>query len=255
MDTAIVSGASSGMGKEVVLQLSRLPDPPKEIWAIARNLKKLEEVKQEAACPVRIVQADLTNSQDIDKIKNLLATEKPKVSFLGNIAGFARFGIYGEIPETDVLDMIDLDVKSVVVMTDITIPYMPEGASVLEWASVAAFQPLPAMNIYAASKAFVLSYSRALNNELQERGISVTAVCPGWVKTPFLTESAKGKGGGAVTNFMFAAEPAHVVRKAIKDGLAHKAMSVYGLPAKIQWFFAKILPAPFVMMIWNSIRK
>lgn len=255
METAIVSGASSGMGKEVVLQLSKRPDPPKEIWAIARNMEKLTEVKNAASSPVRIVQADLTNPADVDKIQELLVTEKPKVDFLANLAGFARFGMPDQISEADIIDMINLDVRAVVVMTDIALPYLHEGSSILQWASVAAFQPLPAMNVYAASKAFVLSYSRALNNELQSKGISCTAVCPGWTKTHFLESAKAHDGNGAVTNYWFAANPEHVVRKALKDGLHHKAMSVYGLPSKIQWFFAKILPAPFVMMIWNGIRN
>lgn len=255
MDTAIVTGASSGMGRDVVLQLSQRADPPKMIWAIARNVEKLDAVKAQAASPVRVISADLTNQEDIAKVKALLAEEKPRVDFLANIAGFAKFGEYGSISEKDVVDMIQLDVQAVVEMTYITIPYMPEGASILEWASVAAFQPLPALNVYAACKAFVLSYSRALNNELQERGISVTAVCPGWTKTPFLEKAKENASSDAVKTFLFAAEPQNVVRKAIKDGLAHKAISIYGLPQKIQWFFAKILPAPFVMMIWNNIRR
>lgn len=256
MDTAIVTGASSGMGKDLCLQLSKLPSPPTEIWAVARNHEKLEEVKQQAACPVRIVEADLTSQTDIANVQKLLETEKPKVDFLANVAGFARFGVYGQIPESDVVGMIQVDLQAVAQMTYITIPYMTVGSSILEWGSVAAFQPLPGMNIYAACKAFVLSYSRALNNELQDKGISVTCVCPGWTKTPFLEHAEKqGTGNGAVKTFWFAAEPQHVVAKALKDGLAHKPMSVYGLPAKIQWFFAKILPAPFVMGIWNAIRK
>lgn len=256
MDTAIVTGASSGMGRDLCLQLSKRADAPKEIWAIARNLEKLNEVKQAASCPVRVVQADLTSQPDIDKVKALLATEKPKVDFLANVAGFARFGVYGQIPEKDVVGMIQVDLQAVVEMTYITIPYMPSGSSILEWGSVAAFQPLPGMNIYAACKAFVLSYSRALNNELQDKGISVTCVCPGWTKTPFLENAKKeGTGNGAVKSFWFAADPQHVVAKAIRDGLSHKAMSVYGLPSKIEWFFAKILPAPFVMAIWNTMRK
>lgn len=254
MDTAIVTGASSGMGRDVVLQLSQRSNPPKEIWAIARNTEKLDEVKKAASSPVRVISADLTNQEDIAKVKALLASEKPKVDFLANVAGFAKFGTYGEIPEKYVISMIEVDLMAVVQMTDMTIPYMPAGSSILEWASVAAFQPLPALNIYAACKAFVLSYSRALNNELRNRKISVTAVCPYWTKTPFLEKSAQGASNNAVTNFPMLSNPEDVVRKAIKDGLKHKSMSVYGLPANVMRFFTKILPASWVIWIWNRIR-
>lgn len=255
METAIVSGASSGMGRDVVLQLSKRADPPKEIWIIARNLEKLTEVKNEASCPVKIVQADLTNPADIATIKALLEKEKPKVDFLANIAGFARFGMPDQISEADVVGMIDLDVRAVAVMTDITLPYMTRGSCILQWASVAAFQPLPAMNIYAASKAFVLSYSRALNNELRDKGVSCTAVCPGWTKTDFITSAKAHDSNGAVTKFHFVADPEKVVAKALKDGFKHKAMSVYGLPAKLQMFFTKILPASWIMSVWNHVRN
>lgn len=254
METAIVSGASSGMGKELVLQLAKSADPPKEIWIIARSMAKLSAVKKAVDVPVRIVQADLTDMADIAKIRDLLASEKPKVSLLANIAGFARFGMPRQISESDLIAMINLDVRSVVAMTDITLPYMEQGSSILEWASVAAFQPLPGMNVYAASKAFVVSYSRALNNELRPRGISVTAVCPGWTKTPFLTGAEK-HGNGAVEHFMFPLDPVKVVRRALRDGLRHKSMSVYGLPYKLQWFFSKILPAPWIMWLWNRVRN
>lgn len=242
------------MGKELVMQLAALPSPPSEIWIVARNMAKLTAVKNAVSVPVRIVQADLTKTEDIGRIKELLAEVQPNVSLLANIAGFARFGMPRQISESDLLSMIDLDVRSVVAMTDITIPYMTAGGSILEWASVAAFQPLPGMNVYAASKAFVVSYARALNNELKPRGVSVTAVCPGWTKTPFLTGAEK-HGNGAVTRFMFPLNPDKVVRRALRDGLRHKSMSVYGLPYKLQWFFSKLLPVPWIMWLWNRVRN
>lgn len=255
METAIVSGASSGMGKEVALQLSKRSDPPKEIWAVARNLEKLTEVKNEASCPVRIVQADLTDPADVAKIKQLLGEEKPKVDFLANLAGFARFGMPGQVSEADIVGMINLDVRAVAVMTDIALPYMTRGSSILQWASIAAFQPLPGMNIYAASKAFVLSYSRALNNELKDKGISCTAVCPGWTKTAFITSAKAHDSNGAVTKFHFLSDPDKVVAKALKDGFKHKAMSVYGLPANMLRFFSKVLPWSLIMAVWNRTRN
>lgn len=254
MDAAIVTGASSGMGREVVLQLSQRRDPPKEIWAVARSEERLRELAREASCPVRVVSADLTKQDDIECVQKLLETEKPRVSFLANCAGFAKFGEFGAIREQDIVAMIQVDVQAVVQMTDITVPYMPPGSSVLEWASIAAFQPLPGLNVYAACKAFVLSYSRALNVELKPRGVSVTAVCPGWTNTPFLTTAEKNASSDAVSKFAFTSEPQDVVRKAIKDGLAHKAISVYGLPAKLERFFAKILPVSWIMAIWNKTR-
>ena len=254
MKTAIVSGASSGMGRELIRQLARCDDPPTEIWALARNLARLEALKKEIDVPVRPVQADLSKMEGIQLIKDLLAYEKPKISLLANVAGFARFRMPRQIPESDLIAMIDLDVRSVVAITDIVIPYMQNGCCVLQWASVAAFQPLPGMNVYAASKAFVLSYSRALNSELKSRGISVTAVCPGWTKTPFLSGAEK-HGNGAVEHFMFPLDPEKVVKRALLDARRHKAVSVYGFPYKLQWFFSKILPVPWIIGLWTWVRN
>lgn len=242
------------MGKEVVVQLSKHPDPPKEIWAIARSRAKLEEARKAASCPVRVVQADLTDPAGIADVKALLEKENPSVEFLANVAGFARFGMPGQISEADVAGMIDLDVRAVAMLTDIALPHMPRGSCILQWASIAAFQPLPGMNVYAASKAFVLSYSRALNNELRDRGISSTAVCPGWTKTAFITSAKAHDASGEVTKFGVLSDPEKVVAKALKDGFRHKAMSVYGLPANLLRFFSKILPASVIMYLWNHTR-
>ena len=253
MEIAIVTGASSGMGKEFVKQLSALGGLD-QIWVAARREERLKELADEVHTPLRIFALDLTEASSIAEIKTALATERPNIRYLANCSGFAKFGDFNTVSEADSLSMIDLNVRALVDMTLAAIPYMESGGHVIEIASTAAFQPLPDMNIYAACKAFVLSYSRALHRELGKRGVSVTAVCPGWTKTEFFDVAKKNADGGAVRNFLFPSLPQNVVARAIKDAQKGRDISVYGVFNKLHLFFSKILPANSVMTLWNAMK-
>lgn len=249
----IVTGASSGMGKEFAVQLAA-SERLDEIWVVARRADRLEELAQELKTPLRIFALDLTHSESIDTLKQALSESAPSVHWLINASGFAKFGDFSTVSETDSLAMIDLDVRALVWITLAAIPYMEPGGHILEVASTAAFQPLPDMNIYAAAKAFVLSYSRALNRELGKRGVTVTAVCPGWTKTEFFDVARQNADAGAVKNFFFPSQPENVVRRAIHDAKRGRDVSVYGIFNKLHLFFAKLLPASSVMTLWDAMK-
>ena len=168
MEITIVTGASSGMGREFALQIDR-QQKIDEIWAIARRRERLEELQNNTRLPMRIFAYDLTDSSHIEDLKSVLNTEKPQIRLLANCAGLAKFGDFESVRESDALRMIDLNIRALFSVTSACIPYMVSGGHIIEIASTAAFQPLPDMNVYAATKAFVLSYSRALNRELGER--------------------------------------------------------------------------------------
>ena len=132
---------------------------------------------------------------------------------------------------------------------------MKEGSKIVELDSLSAFQPVPYLNVYGATKAFVLSYSRALNKEVKKRGIRVMAVCPGWVKTDFF-DRATATSDDAVTYFNILYEPEDIVRTAIKDLYkGKKDVSVHGLPVKAQILLVKLLPHSLVMKIWLKQQK
>ena len=187
--------------------------------------------------------------------ENLLAEKKPQVSVLVNCSGFGKFGTYEQIPLSESLSMIDLNCKALVALTELTLPYMKEGSKIVELDSLSAFQPVPYLNVYGATKAFVLSYSRALNKEVKKRGIRVMAVCPGWVKTDFF-DRATATSDDAVTYFNILYEPEDIVRTAIKDLYkGKKDVSVHGLPVKAQILLVKLLPHSLVMKIWLKQQK
>ncbi|MDL2236834.1 SDR family NAD(P)-dependent oxidoreductase [Christensenellaceae bacterium OttesenSCG-928-K19] len=253
MGIAVVTGASSGMGREFVKQISQRGDV-EQIYAIARRQDRLDELAKEVQTPVVPLALDLADTKSIDTLSQTLAKAQPDVAMLVNCAGFAKFGAQGQVGTADLLSMIDLNVRALVALTELCIPYMKAGALILEVASTAAFQPLPDMNVYAATKAFVLSYSRALNEELAERSISVTAVCPGWTKTEFFDVAEKDADKNAVHKMPFMTTPQAVVRRALKDAKNHRSVSVCGAMNVAHWIFSKIIPDSLIMTIWEEMK-
>lgn len=249
MRIAVITGASSGMGREFVLQLSK-KEKFDEIWVIARREDRLRTLQDEVDTPIRPIALDLTNSESFDTYKSLLEENSPDVAVLVNCSGYGKFGTYEDIPLTDSMGMIDLNCKALVAMTELTLPYMKEGGKIVQLDSLSAFQPVPYLNVYASTKAFVLSYSRALNRELKKRGIKVLSVNPGWVKTEFF-DRATPTNQTAVTYYNVFYEAADIVKTAIRH-LYHtkKEVSVHGFPVKFQVFLVKLLPHSLVMKIW-----
>ena len=254
MRIAIVTGASSGMGREFVKQVSK-KEKFDEIWVIARRKEALESLKKEVKAKVRPITLDLQNPKSFETYKKLLAEEKPEVALLANIAGYGKFGKYDEISLDDCLGMIDLNCKALVAMSQLTIPYMKRGSKILQLDSLSAFQPVPYLNVYGSSKSFVLSYSRALNRELKTKGIRVMSVNPGWVKTEFFDHATKSSND-AITYFNVMYDAKDVIKTAIRD-LYHtkKDVSIHGFQIKAQVLLVKLLPHKIVMEIWMRQQK
>ena len=178
---ALITGASSGLGREFAFQIQGR-EAVDEIWAVARRKDRLRQLSEESKIPIRCLSLDLTEPESINMLATLLEEESPDVRLLINAAGFGKIGNYSEVSMQDSADMIDLNCRATVTVTMAVLPYMSEGARILQISSTSAFQPLPSLNVYAASKAFLMRYSRALRWELMGRKINVTAVCPYWIK-------------------------------------------------------------------------
>ena len=255
MNIAIVTGASSGMGREFVLQLSRYVHID-EIWAIARRSDALEALKEEVAVTVRPVVLDLCEPESFQTIEKMLEAEKPNIRLLVNAAGFGKFGAYHKVSLTDESRMIDLNCKAVVLMTRLCIPYMEKGSHILQLDSLSAFQPVPFITTYGATKAFVLSYCRAMNQELKGHGIRMMAMNPGWVKTEFFNHAFQTNGDNEVQYFNRLYEARDCVATGLKDLYrSKKDYSIHGLPVKMQVLGVKIMPHSIVMKIWLNQQK
>ena len=257
MKIAIVTGASSGMGKEFVRQIERFYRELDEIWVIARSEKKLEEIKKSHKTYIRIFAGDMEEDLVYKQVKNRLENQNPDIRMLVNAAGFGKTGTVEEIAKEDKklqLRMIDLNCRAAAALTAAVLPYMGRGSRGLEICSSAAFQPLPGFNVYAATKAFLLRYSRALRWEAAPRGIRVTAVCPGWIRTDFMDVARDTKNGRTVRSFPFAQRPETVARRALRNSRL-LAVTTCGLPALVQRVASKFLPHCFIMACWEGLRR
>ncbi len=253
MNIAIVTGASSGMGREFVLQLSQYVQVD-EIWAIARREDALKALK--ASVPVRPVVLDLCENASFEAYATLLESEKPNVKLLVNAAGFGKFGAFDKVSIEDDCRMIDLNCKALVAMTRLTMPYMTAGSHVLQLASNSSWQPVPYITTYGATKAMVLSYSRAMNRELKSRGIRMMSMNPGWVKTEFFNHALQSNAGGEVQYYDRLYEADEVVATGLHDLYkTKKDFSIHGFPLRFQVRLVKLLPHSFVMNTWLSQQK
>ena len=253
MKIAIVTGASSGMGREFVLQLKNYVQVD-EIWAIARREDALKALQTDV--PVRPVVLDLCDSSSFDAFAALLAQEQPDVKLLVNAAGFGKFGAYHRISLQDDCRMIDLNCKALVAMTRLTLPYMHAGSHILQLDSLSAFQPVPYITTYGATKSFVLSYSRAMNRELRAAGIRMMAMNPGWVKTEFFNHAFQTNAGSEVQHFDVLYDADAVVATGLHDLYkTKKDYSVHALRVRMQVRLVKLLPHSMVMNTWLNQQK
>lgn len=250
MKIAIITGASSGLGKEFAFKLDELGLD--EIWGVALEEELLAKTQSALKTPFRPFAVDLTDG-GVEKIAEALKNERPVILWLVNAAGFGKFGRYDEIPVEASVGMIKLNCEALVKMTELCLPYMQRGSKIAEFSSVAAFQPTPYQSVYAATKAFVHSYARALNAELKTRGISVCAVCPFWTKTAFFDRAEKEKN--VVSYYAVMYDPKDVVNRAYRDIVKGKDFSIYGFIARSQVRLVKLAPTKAAIYFWIKQQK
>ncbi len=254
MKIAIVTGASSGLGEEFIKNLGN--EGLDEIWAIARRRERLEALREVSPVRVRPVALDLTLKESIDSLAALLKEENPDVRILINAAGFGKLGLTEEMSRDTLDSMIDLNCKAAVDVTLAALPYMQEGGRILEVCSTASFQPFQYLNVYAATKAFLYRFSRALYIELMPRKISVTAVCPYWIRdTEFIPAAKSGESRPAVRHFFLSSKKRSVARIALNDSRLRLPVSTPGIVCTLHRIAAKFLPSALMCLIWSGLRR
>ena len=204
---------------------------------------------------VRPVPMDLTDSAAVASLGKLLKEEDADVVLLVNAAGFGKFQAVADVPLQAADSMLDLNCRALMDMCYTVIPFMNNGAKILNIASVAAFQPVPYVTEYAATKAFVLSFSRGLWKELHHKGITVTALCPYWTRTEFFDVANNNDSKDMVKYFNAMYEPEDVVRRGWRDLMKGRDISTFGFIARAQIVLVKLLPHRLVMRIWCHQQK
>ncbi len=191
--TALVTGASGGIGYEFAKLLAQ---DGYNLILVARSkdtlLKQAADFKQKHSVEVRAIAKDLAQASSPQEVFDEVKSAGSNVNVLINNAGFATYGHFVELNLTKELEMMQVNIVTLTHLTRLFLPDMVERRSgkILNVASTAAFQPGPLMAVYYASKAFVLSFSEAIANELEGTGVSVTALCPGPTESGFQQRAA-----------------------------------------------------------------
>ena len=246
MKIAVVTGASSGIGREFVYAVDKKYSFD-EIWVIARRAERLEELKEKCRNPIRPVALDLAADADLKAYAELLEKEKPEIALLVNAAGCGVFGPFEEKELDALLHSARLNALSLTAMCHLSLPCMKSGSAIINMGSNSSWQPVPYQAVYGASKSYVLSLSRAIGRELRPRGVHVMCVCPGWIKTEFQQHAKHDEYIRYVDRWY---GPEEVAAQAMKDLEKKKTVSILGAPVRRQVALVKHLPVDMVMDIW-----
>ena len=187
MKTAIITGASAGLGVEFFRQAGEVFPEIECFWLIARRRERLEELAAKYSDrKVVCLPLDLCDPASFTALEEKLSAEKPEVTLLVNNAGCGYLGNLGEMDTATQTRMVDLNIRALTAVTNVVIPHMAAGGRILNVSSIASFCVNPRMTVYSSSKAYVSSFTLGIDEELRPRGISATAVCSGPMKTDFL---------------------------------------------------------------------
>ena len=241
-ETVLITGASSGIGLELAKCFAA---DGSRLILIARNTEALEslakELRQSHQIEVRVLTADLSLSETPKRIFAELSAQKIAVDVLVNNAGFGANGVFAEIPLSRQLEMLQVNITALTELTGLFLPGMihRRRGGILNVGSVAGFQPGPGMMVYYATKAFVLSFTEALAEELQGSGLNVSVLCPGPTESNFGNVARGKKVRHVKTSKMTSAAVAVYGHRAFRQG---KITAVPGWQNKVFVFLNRILP-------------
>lgn len=239
---AVVTGASRGIGREFVFQIASKYPGLDEIWVIGRRFDLLYSLSKEIT-NIKIVPLplDLANCEDLDTFELKLSRARARVRLLVNCAGYGKLGSFSEADYDGQIGMIDVNCRALTAVTHIALRYMPSKSRIINLASAAAFVPQKDFAVYAASKAYVESFSTALRAELKREGISVTSVCPGPVDTDFF-KTADPENKTKLIKKLAMVQKEAVVAYALKCASKGKARSIYSPLMKAGYVLSHLLP-------------
>lgn len=252
MKTAIITGASSGLGREFVRQIADVFPEVECYWLIARRADRLEELASSLeGRSVVCLSLDLCDTMSFMAFQQKLAAEQPEVVLLVNNAGCGYLGRIGEMDTATQTRMVDLNVRALTAVTNMTVPYMAPGGRILNVSSIASFCPNPRMTVYSSTKAYVSSFTVGLAEELRARGVTATAVCPGPMKTEFLD-----LGGITGNSRMFEALPycdqVRVAGGALRAARAGRTIYTPRLFYKFYRALAKVTPVKLMVKLTKT---
>ena len=221
MNIAVITGASAGIGRELVYAVDKDAEYD-EIWVIARRKERLEELRGKCRNPIRPIALDLSDLSSIDAYQALLEQEQPEIRMLVNAAGCGVFGPFAEADRKKLISSAQLNSLALTGMCHASLPYMHSGSNIINMGSNSAWQPVPFQAVYGASKS-------------------------GWIKTEFQQIAHHDEFIRYVDKWY---GPDEVAAQAMKDLKKKKSVSILGHPVRRQVRLVKLLPVDTVMDIW-----
>lgn len=243
MPIALITGASSGLGREYIGAIIEKYPQIDQFWLIARRKENLEEIARKY--PDKVIAAislDLQEEKSFTILDKLLRENAPEIKVLINAAGYGQCAGFYASERSKQVGMVDLNCTALTQITRLCLPHMADSSLIVNVASIASFLPMPGMAVYGATKSYVLSFSKALREELRPRGINVIAVCPGPMDTEFFDVAYQPAGTSKLMESLPKVSPELVARVTLKRGARKKAMYVPGMFYKFYHVLAKILP-------------
>lgn len=249
----IITGASSGIGMEFALQIDAHLRKTDEIWLIARDRQKLKTLAGQMRNNIRVLSMDITIPAQIDRLRDTLREQRCRIRMLVNSAGYGVIGDVAELKMQEQTGMVRLNCEALTAVTRCCLPYMSRGSRIIQMASSASFVAQPGFAVYAATKAYVDSFSLALREELKKREIYVTSVCPGPVDTPFF-DIAEQHGSTLSIKKLTLVTPERVVAKALRDACQKRARSVCSLPIQTFEVLCKAVPHTLITAAIRTLK-
>ena len=252
MKTAIITGASSGLGREVARQLTDVFPDIECCWLIARREDRLEQTAREMVGVETVcMPLDLCDPVSFSTLSGRLAAEQPEVMLLVNCAGCGYLGLLGETDTALETRMVDLNVRALTAVTNLVIPFMAAGGHILNVSSIASFCPNPRMTVYSATKAYVSAYTIGAAEELKAKGITVTAVCPGPMATEFLSVG-RITGNSRMFERLPYCDQVQVAGGALRAARAGQTIYTPRLFYKFYRLLAKLTPAKLMVKLTKT---
>jgi short-subunit dehydrogenase len=250
--TALITGASAGLGTEFARQLSGRAG---SIVLVARRRERLEELrdeltKQDPNLVVHVRAADLSKTDEVEALCGWLEEQRIAVNLLVNNAGLGDHGPFVTSEPARLNEMLHVNVVALTLLTRRVLPAMvaAKRGGILNVSSSASFLPLPRMAVYAASKAYVTSFSEALRTELHRTGVSVTALCPGPVHTEFGDLAARPNERKETAPEFVYVSAEEVVRAGLTALEHNRPLVVPGWPIRLAMLLVRLTPMPILRL-------
>ena len=251
MSIAILTGASAGLGQSFFKSLTvRYPDLD-GIWLIARRRERLEQMAEGSPVPVTVLPLDLVAPTSYDVLGEKLKEEQVTVKILINNAGLGELDNVADSTWPVQSRMVDLNCRALTAVTTVTLPYMERGGFVLNVCSIASFCPNTRMTVYSSTKAYVMSFTKGLREEMKPAGVNVSAVCPGPMKTEFLDVAGIGDRSPMFKMLPYS-DPDKVADNAILAAAKGRCIYTPKLLFKFYRVLAKLVPHNIMMQFCKT---